>query len=194
MAASRIYRSVNLLDELYAAHNLPPSERAFELTLQMAERLRRPELAAEVLQRMVAAGHTPSAEQSALPETLAVPLVRDLHPKLKQRTWSSRRGFYEPTLREETKERWRLVTPPRLGGAERDVEAIEAAARRKAEITDAVYARHGIDARESTRLPRGGSGQGQLLESGGKGHEVEEADEYEEYYYEYDGDGHRKVH
>ncbi len=116
-AARRIYRAVAVLDELYEAHGLEPSRAAFERALRMSAQLRRPQLAADLLERMRAHGLEPTAEQTELPAKLAEPLVLETHPKLPRRAWSKRRGFVEPTLSDETRRRWTVTHPPRLGGA-----------------------------------------------------------------------------
>lgn len=54
--AHRIYRSVEILDHMYDAYGLAPAERSFGLALRMAARLRRPQLAADILERMQARG------------------------------------------------------------------------------------------------------------------------------------------
>jgi len=116
-AARRIYRSVMVLDDLYEAYGLSPSRAAFDCMLKMSALLRRPQLAADLLERMHARGYEPSQEQIDLPTALAVPLEVNAHPRLPQQAWSARRGYYTPTLPEATRLRWTVTKPPRLGGA-----------------------------------------------------------------------------
>ena len=108
---------VGVLDTLYDAHGVAPGHRAFDVLLRMAKRLRRPQLAAELLERMAARGLEPTQAQAALPAALAEPIELVAHPPLPEHAWSARRGFYSPSLREGTREAWRLVIPPRRGGA-----------------------------------------------------------------------------
>jgi len=116
-AARRIYRSVMVLDDLYEAYGLSPSRAAFDCMLKMSALLRRPQLAADLLERMHARGYEPTQEQIDLPTALAVPLEVNAHPRLPQQAWSARRGYYAPTLPEATRLRWTVTKPPRLGGA-----------------------------------------------------------------------------
>ena len=117
VAARRIYRAVAVLDGLYDEHDLEPSAAAFGQLLAMATRLRRPQLAADVLERMGARGLEPTAEQRRLPAELSVPREVLAHPRLPEKAWSARRGFYTPTLPAATRERWTVMRQPRLGGA-----------------------------------------------------------------------------
>ena len=117
IAARRIYRSVMVLDDLYEAYGLVPSRAAFNRMLKMSALLRRPQLAADLLERMHARGYEPTQEQIDLPTALAVPLEVNAHPRLPQQAWSARRGYYTPTLPETTRLSWTVTKPPRLGGA-----------------------------------------------------------------------------
>ena len=117
IAARRIYRSVMVLDDLYEAYGLVPSRAAFNRMLKMSALLRRPQLAADLLERMHARGYEPTQEQIDLPTALAVPLEVNAHPRLPQQAWSARRGYYTPTLPETTRLSWTVTKPPRRGGA-----------------------------------------------------------------------------
>ena len=75
-----------------------------------------PQLAAELLERMRAAGVEPRDEQAQLPERLSEPVDELRHPRLPRRAWSSRHGHYEPELAATTRERWTVRHMPNPGG------------------------------------------------------------------------------
>ena len=136
IAARRIYRSVMVLDDLYEAYGLVPSRAAFNRMLKMSALLRRPQLAADLIERMHARGYEPTQEQIDLPTALAVPLEVNAHPRLPQQAWSARRGYYTPTLPETTRLSWTVTKPPRLGGATAPARAPGTAFEEEEEVVE----------------------------------------------------------
>ena len=105
-AANRVNRSLSLFLELYSSHSHAPGERACELMLSMARRLRRPKLAREVLQTMGELGIEPTEEQAALPGRLEDPPEYSAYPRLPAAAWSARRGAFVPDVSPATARAW----------------------------------------------------------------------------------------
>ena len=122
---------VRTIDEAYAAHGLAPGKKAFDFALRLAERLHMPQLAADLLERMGAAGVAPTRAQRDLPRALSEPTEVLLHPAPAKAAWSAADGYYRPELAPRTRDKWTVWKMPREGGAD-DAVAAAAVARREA--------------------------------------------------------------
>ena len=165
-SASRIHRAVGVVDDMYDAYGLEPSAKAFGLLFGMAKRTRRPQLAADLLERMHARGMEPSEEQAALAERLSRPLEVSRHPKLPFVRWSARHGFYQPQLAPETRAKWTVQLPPVKGGAEPSPESEHTYLSRREARAMALEGREAAADR---------------MEEAGRAEAYEEEEEYEEY-------------
>ena len=111
-AANRIHRAMALLDELPAKYAVSLSPLAFDALLLMAQKVRRPALAQDLLQRMQQSGINPTEAQLGVPDKIE----RDRQPKLRyppmpKVSYSKNcGGFIHPRPSIKTTEKWVLFS------------------------------------------------------------------------------------
>ena len=109
-SACRINRALELLAELPRKYAVSPSTFAFDALLRMAQNVRRPALAHDLLERMLQVGIEPTEKQLFLPQKIE----RDRQPRLRYPRMpavsysKSCGGFIHPKPLPTTVERWTL--------------------------------------------------------------------------------------
>lgn len=102
----RLYRALDVLEELYAYYGHEPTEAAYHSLLRMAFKLKRPLLARELFGAMRLRGYEPTEQQERRTRELDNPPLYVAHPPLKQAAWSRTRGHHVPRLSRATQAKW----------------------------------------------------------------------------------------